>query len=384
MRILLLSAYDADSHKYWRQGLQKHLPNHDWTVLTLPPRHFSWRIRGNSLSWAFQEQDNLQKDYDLLVASSMVDLSALRGFVPKLSFIPTLVYFHENQFAFPVNASQYASVEPQIVNLYSALCADSLCFNSAFNRDTFLQGASELLRRLPDEVPEGLIERLQAKAQVLPVPLFPLEDEIGEALKPELMVEAQWNDSYWQLPNSAETTLRIVWNARHEYDKGPKLLLAVLEALEAKGVPYKIAVLGQQFRRSPEEFNTLKKHFQHRLAWFGYLNSSAEYRQCLASAHCVLSTALHEFQGLAVLEAIAAGCIPILPNRLAYPEYVDAKYLYRSGDKLQEEAESAAELLWQSTGLSRPSVSHFNWSALKQGYEDAFQLTLNTHQSPVV
>ena len=384
MRILLLSAYDADSHKYWRQGLQKNLPNHHWTVLALPPRHFSWRIRGNSLSWAFQEQDQLQKDYDLIIASSMVDLSALRGFVPKLSFIPSLVYFHENQFAFPDNASQHASVEPQIVNLYSALCADRLSFNSAFNRETFLQGASKLLRRLPDEVPDGLIERLQAKAQVLPVPLFPLEDTNGEVLKPGAEADAQWHDSHWQTPNSAATTLRIVWNARHEYDKGPKQLLAVLHALEAKGVPYKIAVLGQQFRRSPEEFSTLKQHFSHRLAWFGYLNSSAEYRQCLASAHCVLSTALHEFQGLAVLEAIAAGCIPVLPNRLAYPEYVDAKYLYCGSNDVQEEAESAAALLLQVSQLPLPNVSSFAWHALQNRYEEAFQLTLNAYQSPMV
>jgi len=375
VRILLLSAYDADSHKYWRQGLQKHLPEHHWTVLTLPPRHFSWRIRGNSLSWAFQEQESLQQDYDLLVASSMVDLSALRGFVPKLCFIPTLVYFHENQFAFPQNASQHVSVEPQIVNLYSALCADRLCFNSAFNRDTFLQGASSLLRRLPDQVPEGLIERLQAKAQVLPVPLFPCSDSLAA----DSELEIQWHDSHWQLPDSVEPTLRIVWNARHEYDKGPKQLLALVQALEARGVSFKIAVLGQQFRRSPEEFNTLKNEFSHRLAWFGYLNSAADYRQCLASAHCVLSTALHEFQGLAVLEAIAEGCIPVLPNRLAYPEYVGSQYLYESRVDEQEEANLAVELLLQVKNLPLPRVSNYSWLFLKNSYEKAFQLTLNTY-----
>src|SRR5690606_31607509 len=57
MRILLLSAYDADSHRRWREGLVRELPQHAWTVLALPPRHFSWRIRGNALSWAFGERD---------------------------------------------------------------------------------------------------------------------------------------------------------------------------------------------------------------------------------------------------------------------------------------------------------------------------------------
>ena len=79
-RVLLLSAYDAESHRRWRKGLVKHLPDFDWTVLTLPPRFFSWRIRGNPLSWAFLERKTLEKEYDCLLATSMVDLAVLRGY----------------------------------------------------------------------------------------------------------------------------------------------------------------------------------------------------------------------------------------------------------------------------------------------------------------
>ena len=102
MRILLLSAYDADSHVYWRKGLVEHLDEHEWTVLSLPGRYFSWRMRGNSLSWAFEQRELLSQAYDLVVATSMTDLSALRGFVPSLAQIPTLVYFHENQFCLSI------------------------------------------------------------------------------------------------------------------------------------------------------------------------------------------------------------------------------------------------------------------------------------------
>ena len=98
MRILLLSAYDAQSHKYWRQGLVAQFPEHDWTQLVLPGRYFSWRIRGNSMQWALGERATLDQPYDLVIATSMVDLASLKGFVPNLATIPSMLYFNENQF----------------------------------------------------------------------------------------------------------------------------------------------------------------------------------------------------------------------------------------------------------------------------------------------
>ena len=51
MKILLLSAYDAQSHKRWRTGLVAQFPEYQWTVLSLAARFFSWRLRGNAYSW---------------------------------------------------------------------------------------------------------------------------------------------------------------------------------------------------------------------------------------------------------------------------------------------------------------------------------------------
>ena len=35
----------------------------------------------------------------------------------------------------------------------------------------------------------------------------------------------------------------------------------------------------------------------------------------------VVSTSLHDFQGLSILEAVSRGCLPLLPKRVVYPEY---------------------------------------------------------------
>lgn len=340
MRILLLSAYDADSHKRWHKGLRSHFPEYQWTLLTLPPRYFSWRIRGNSLSWSFEHRQLLEEPYDLIVATSMTDLSALRGFVPTLAAIPTVVYFHENQFAYPSSHNTHKSVEPQILNLYTALCADAIVFNTDFNRQTFLSGVEELLRRLPDHVPKDVISQLSGRASVLPVPLE--ASCFAPVCSPVSEQQAMWP---LKAPGEARP-LRLLWAARWEYDKGPELLLAILRELRVRNIDFQLCLLGQSFRRSPPEFEIIRQDFTGELVQFGHEPDSLRYQQWLASADVVLSTALHEFQGLAVLEAMAAGCIPLLPNRLSYPEMVADDFLYDiSSEHLVDQAQAAVDRL---------------------------------------
>ena len=59
VQALLLSAYAAQSHRYWQRGLGEMFPDWQWTELSLPPRYFSWRVRGNPLVWSMSERDLL-------------------------------------------------------------------------------------------------------------------------------------------------------------------------------------------------------------------------------------------------------------------------------------------------------------------------------------
>ena len=214
MKILLLSAYDAASHAYWRKGMVAQFPDVDWTVLTLPARFFAWRSRGNSLTWAYEEREVLEAGYDLIIATAMTDLSALRGLVPALTLVPTLVYFHENQFAYPVSGKEYggaANVEPKILNLYTALAGNYVVFNSEFNRTTFLQGVAQLLKQLPDHVPANVVDILNEKTAVLPVPLA---------------------DKVYSDPETVDGPLQITWNHRWEFDKNPDLFFQTLYKLK--------------------------------------------------------------------------------------------------------------------------------------------------------
>ncbi|TQV84107.1 DUF3524 domain-containing protein [Exilibacterium tricleocarpae] len=360
MRALLLSAYDADSHRRWWRGLVSQFPAIDWTVLTLPARHFRWRIRGNSLSWGRSGAPQLRDDYDLLVATSMVDLAALRGFVPALAALPTLVYFHENQFAYPLSQRQLDSAGPKIVNLYTALCGDVIAFNSDFNRRTFLEGAAALLAKMPDAVPPALAQRLRDRSRVLPVPL---ED-----------------DCFVQRDPLSSRPLTLLWNHRWEYDKGPDRLLRALQLFVDCDLPFRLHVVGRQFRRRPAQFEQIKTLLQacDALGAWGYRDTVEDYRKLLRTSDIAVSTALHDFQGLAVLEAVAAGCYPAVPRRQAYPEWFGADRCYAAPGDSEVEARALAAMLQdlalQKAGgrLPQVNIEALSWSACRDAYAEVF------------
>ena len=94
------------------------------------------------------------------------------------------------------------------------------------------------------------------------------------------------------------------------------------------------------------------------------------YRQILRSCDIVLSTALHDFQGLAVLEGVASGCVPVVPDRLAYPELLPRRYRYEShiGDGEREAQVLADRLRSLRPPLQAPVVTGLNWETLAPKY----------------
>jgi len=364
---LLLSAYDAVSHRHWREQVTSLVDKFQWHQLSLPPRHFNWRIRGNSLCWAFGDYDLQPEHHDILLCTSMTDLASLRGFVPPLADLPTAVYCHENQFCYPGNAVQQDRVEPKITTLYTALCADILLFNSQFNHRTFMQGISRLLDTMPDHVPGGVTDRLESLSKILPVPL---PDHLFLSRH-----AAQEHDQ--------EDMMIIVWNHRHEHDKGPALLLQVVHELIRRNVRFRLHLLGQQFRRSPAEFaevtQSMTSYYQQSgitPGHTGYIPDTADYHDLIARSDVVLSTADHDFQGLSLLEATALGCTPLAPARLVYPEYLDADPWLYSGTNLNEEAQAAVTRLQQWAALKIaghklpvPDVSAFSASRLSARWQ---------------
>ncbi len=359
-RILLLSGYDAASHRRWREQLAALLPGYQWQSLALPARFFRWRIRGNPLSWL--KEPVLQEPWDLVIATSMVDLASLRGLHPRLTQTPCLLYMHENQFAFPLSGGQNTSADPQMVNLYSAIAADCVVFNSGWNLDSFVDGVDAFLKKLPDRVPEGLTEALRRKSRVIPVPI---EDRL-----------------FIDRPGPMSRTCpHLLWNHRWEYDKGPDRLLRLLQVLDRRSIPFRLSLVGERFRKYPQAFDQIREQFGRQIQHWGFLECREDYDRLLCQTDIVISTALHDFQGLSMLEAMASGCVPLAPDRLAYREYVPDLCRYESHEQnAEQEAEAAADSLERLLEKQPLACPPEGWRAsrLAGDYQSLFDDLINS------
>ena len=356
MRVLALEPYFGGSHQAFLNGWCRD-SRHEWTLLSLPGYKWKWRMRHASLTMAEQVSAARREgaEWDVIWASDMLNLPEFLGLAPPLGNLPTVLYFHENQLTYPARCDSPRDHHFAFTNFLSAVCATAVWFNSAFHRDEFLNAIHQWLTRMPDYRCLESVENIRAKAEVQ---------------APGISLEAS------SRPRSTGEPLHILWCARWEHDKNPDDFFAAMEQLRQRGCAFRLSVIGQQFRDVPEVFARAKAQFAaHTEAW-GYQPSREAYMSVLRSADVVVSTANHEFFGLSVLEAIAAGAFPLLPRRLAYPEVlgaqdssIDVEHFYDHfaddlADRLQRLARRHEDgELWRGTRKAvRDRVEQYYWN----------------------
>ncbi len=314
-------------------------------------------MRGSAVWFASQHRQELEQGCDVLFASSYLPLAELHGLVPATARMPSVLYFHENQLAYPVRpASGGRDHHFSFTQLVSALSATAVVFNSRYNRDSFFEAATRLLKRMPDAVPKSWLPQIREKSEVIPLPL----KLCGGS--PELR------------PNSDAGPL-ILWNHRWEYDKNPEVFCDALEALANRDVPFRVAFCGQRFRKSPECFDRAKVALGSRVVVFGHAPRD-EYDELLRAADIVVSTAIHEFFGISIVEAIHAGAMPLVPDRLAYQETVSDEFRYASDDEFEARLEALCRRYQAGEVLRadrRDSVAKFEAARVLPHYQSLLE-----------
>ena len=319
-RILSLQPYYGESHRQFIDGWVAH-SQHDWHLLTLPGRHWKRRMRHAAVEFTQQMKRlaDAGESFDAIVTTDMMNAAELKGLMvaacPEYCRLPLVVYFHENQFAYP---SQFGPDSPEhqrdqhfgFTNFLSALAADQVWFNSAYNQQSMLYHLENSSRRWPDYSPKAQVNQLLDKFSV----------EAPGIEQPAIDI-ADFQKQRSQRRESA-SRLRIVWAARWEHDKNPQLLLDSLRQLKKQTDHFEISVIGQQFRKAPSAFEAIKSEFEDHIRHWGFVPSREGYWRVLAESDVFVSTASHEFFGIAAAEAIAVGLHPLFPNDLAYPEMV--------------------------------------------------------------
>jgi glycosyltransferase involved in cell wall biosynthesis len=304
MHILMLNPYHGGSHAAFVDGWRAH-SRHMFDLLTLPAHDWKWRMRHAAITLA--ERVNAKaaagESWDALWCTDMLNLAEFRGLCDRRAFRgPAVIYFHENQLTYPVRHPDERDLHFGFTNFASALAADAVWFNSEFHRQEFLDALRAGVKRMPDYQPVDQVDAIEARSAVM-WPGVELERAVSRSRK-----------------RRDGEPLHLIWAARWEHDKNPGMFFAALDELVRRDIDFYVSVIGESFREVPEVFDRAKQQFADRIVRWGYQPSRAGYEAALVEADVFVSTADHEFFGLAAVEAAMAGCVCVLPRKLAYPE----------------------------------------------------------------
>jgi len=360
-RILLVEPFHGGSHGAWADGLLRH-SRHDFVAVTHPGAFWRWRMRGAALTLAEAARGAVDAHGppDVVLVSGMVDLARWLGLTRRFLGDPAIVlYLHENQLMYPLSPNQKADDEHPLANWMSMAAADEVWCNSSFQRHGLLDALPGLLERAPDQPHTGYVADVAGRCHVVPV-------GVDLADVPVRSVDAPTPD----VPT-------VLWNQRWDHDKNPTAVFNALGRLADEGIGFAVAVVGENERVDPREFTLARERLGDRVVQFGFLDRPA-YADLLGRADVVVSAAHHEFFGIAVVEAIAAGCLPVLPAHQSYPglvgDWADVA-LYPDGGLTTRLRDVLVDLpAWRARAVGLDaSIRRFDWLTVVSDYDDRLE-----------
>lgn len=364
VRILLVEPWLAGSHQAWAEGYAA-TSSHTVTVVGCPGEHWRWRLDGSALPLARMVAKVLRSEGqpDLVLVSGMTDVARLRGLlVNQLDVeVPVAVYQHESQLVYPHHAG--GDRGPAVTNWMSWLAADVVFFNSEYHRQAVVNALPAFLDGLPDESHRAELDEVLARFEVLP-----------------LGIDLTWAKPSLSTRSSSPFPV-IVWPHRWEEDKDPLTFGRALDRLTKAGLEYRVVLAGDVAASSAELRNEAVGRHQSSVLATGPFTTD-NYRRWLGEADLVVSCARHDFFGAAVIEAVAAGCRPVVPSALAYPETLGVDACYqpgRFGSALEAAVRAWHEGARSDTELAG-SVQRHCWRHRAPEYDDRLSVLAAAHQ----
>jgi len=374
MKVLALEPWFGGSHKAFLNGLMEH-SRHEIIPITMTARFWKWRMHGGAVTMARKAEELHRQGIvpDVIFASDMVNLQAFLALTRRFTAdVPVVLYMHENQLTYPLPEGKQRDYTYAYINYLSCLAADHVVFNSQFHHDEFMEALPGLLKQFPDYTHLGTAAEIRERCSVL---------HVGMKLRDHDRYSSGYEQHAWG-PGMKPPI--VLWNQRWEYDKNPEAFFRLMNRLDDVGYSFRLLLAGEHFEEQPIEFEKAFERYAERILHYGYAADFEEYSRLLNRADIVISTSLHEFFGIAMLEAIYCGCHPLLPDRLSYPELIPeslhrpllhAPILYKDEDELFS---IMANIL---SGDERPLPvstlkgisAHLEWSKHVSHYDDLLE-----------
>lgn len=353
MRILFLEPFYGGSHREFVTGLIQH-SRHSIDLEALPARLWKWRLRAAGLTLA--QRVAHPERYDLVIATGLLDLSQVRA-VWRARTPPLLLYLHESQISYPVPSGGAAGAELLWRDVTNLAAADHLVFNSQFHCATFRARLAEVIEALPDAEARPAVgeAKLDRHASVL-YPGCRFDDSVQDIQPDNLPV--------------------VIWNHRWEFDKDPACFVDALTKVAHRGVPFGVMLLGERLIPEPDVLAEAHASLGDRIIYDGF-PERPDYLRRLSRGTVVVSTAVQENFGIAVMEAVHAGCVPLLPRRLVYPELIPAELhqrcLYDDPDDLVERLAHELRLPPSDRTSWRRIAARHAWPQVIDTYDALFE-----------
>jgi glycosyltransferase involved in cell wall biosynthesis len=376
--VLLVEGWMAGSHEAWARGWQQR-SRHRIGIVGQPGTHWQHRMVAGAVPLAREtaRHVDLHGTPDVVVATDMVDLPSWRGLCASmvrggLAGVPTVLYLHENQMTQPPSPNGVADGRGRHLawtNWRSLVAADAIWSNSRWQLDSVFESLVDLLGSSPDaEAQLPLLEAVRSRCSVQPVGC-----DLHDLLAVERMDQGRSDPGGPTASRDSASPPLVLWNHRWSHDKGLERAVTSLHTLATEGIDFELAIVGEDDHNDPARGERILAPVAERIVHRGWLEPK-EYRRLLLRSDVVVACPRQENFGISVVEAAAAGCVPVVPDAFAYPETIDEGALRYAEGRLTTRLREVLVDLEGHRRLASPCrerLVRFDWPRVAAAYDSA-------------
>jgi len=329
--ILALEPFFGGVRKSTMELWQQH-SRHSWHLHKLPPRRLDRRLAASAQWFAEQLSRHPKSRYDIVFTSDAMNLADLVRLVPSLAGVPSVLYVYRDALA----GTEAADDGMRHACLASANTASEIWFPSLHLMKSLLSDAGTLADAHPETGGRAPLKRLVAKSQLV----YPPIDAKAPGRDPG--VDAARKQRGVCLDNRLPC---------------PDMYLPFLQLVSERKEPISLEILGDPLPSLPAGISATVLTPHHETDLF----------RAFQAAEIFITAQAPSLFDPAPLQAMAAGCIPLMPRVGFFQEYLPpALHKWCLFDATPEDLQSKVMDLWY---LRRPAVEHTALTSIFNRYQ---------------